>query len=102
MAYRLGWVLYWTCLVLAAVWLFFYVANHGTFLTPRNLVLLALQNSIVVSDTEMRRRCSSGSKSETVEPSSTRPIRLVAPAANKSASVRDVLPEPPWPTSRTW
>jgi D-xylose transport system permease protein len=34
-------------LVLAAVWLFFYVATHGTFLTPRNLVLLALQTSIV-------------------------------------------------------
>ena len=34
-------------LVLAAVWLYFYVATHGTFLTPRNLVLLALQTSIV-------------------------------------------------------
>ena len=34
-------------LVLAAVWLFFYVATNGTFLTQRNLVLLALQTSIV-------------------------------------------------------
>src|SRR6478672_4545564 len=34
-------------LVLAAVWIFFYLATHGTFLTPRNLVLLALQTSIV-------------------------------------------------------
>jgi D-xylose transport system permease protein len=34
-------------LVLAAVWMFFYFATGGTFLTPRNLVLLALQTSIV-------------------------------------------------------
>ena len=34
-------------LVLAGVWLFFYFATNGTFLTPRNLVLLALQTSIV-------------------------------------------------------
>ena len=34
-------------LVLAGVWLFFYFATKGTFLTPRNLVLLALQTSIV-------------------------------------------------------
>ena len=34
-------------LVLAAVWLFFYFATDGTFLTQRNLVLLALQTSIV-------------------------------------------------------
>src|SRR6266699_3012273 len=34
-------------LVLAAVWLFFYVTTNGTFLTQRNLVLLALQTSIV-------------------------------------------------------
>src|SRR4051812_39743994 len=33
--------------VLAAVWLFFYLATHGIFLTQRNLVLLALQTSIV-------------------------------------------------------
>ena len=34
-------------LVLAGVWLFFYFATKGTFLTQRNLVLLALQTSIV-------------------------------------------------------
>ena len=34
-------------LVLAGVWLFFYFATNGIFLTPRNLVLLALQTSIV-------------------------------------------------------
>ena len=34
-------------LVLAVVWLFFYFATDGTFLTQRNLVLLALQTSIV-------------------------------------------------------
>ena len=33
--------------VLAAVWMFFYVATDGTFLTQRNLVLLALQTAIV-------------------------------------------------------
>jgi ABC-type xylose transport system permease subunit len=33
--------------ILAAIWLFFYVATDGIFLTPRNLVLLALQTSIV-------------------------------------------------------
>jgi D-xylose transport system permease protein len=33
--------------VLAAVWIFLYVATGGTFLTQRNLVLLALQTSIV-------------------------------------------------------
>src|SRR6476661_7523759 len=34
-------------LVLVAVWLFFYFATNGTFLTQRNLVLLTLQTSIV-------------------------------------------------------
>lgn len=34
-------------LVLAVVWLVLYFATHGTFLTQRNLVLLALQTSIV-------------------------------------------------------
>ena len=33
--------------VLGAVWMFFYVATDGTFLTQRNLVLLALQTAIV-------------------------------------------------------
>ena len=34
-------------LVLALVWLFFYFATNGTFLTQRRLLLLALQTSIV-------------------------------------------------------
>jgi D-xylose transport system permease protein len=34
-------------LVLGGVWLFFYFATGGTFVTQRNLVLLALQTSIV-------------------------------------------------------
>jgi len=34
-------------LVLLGIWLFFYFATDGTFLTQRNLVLLALQSSIV-------------------------------------------------------
>lgn len=33
--------------ILATIWLFFYIATDGIFLTPRNLVLLALQTSIV-------------------------------------------------------
>src|SRR5258707_4674001 len=33
--------------VLAAVWIFLSFATHGTFLTQRNIVLLALQTSIV-------------------------------------------------------
>src|SRR5262245_10632208 len=33
--------------ILAAIWLFFSIATNGVFLTPRNLVLLALQTSIV-------------------------------------------------------
>src|SRR5579863_5283339 len=34
-------------LVLFCVWMFFYFATGGTFLTQRNLLLLALQTSIV-------------------------------------------------------
>ena len=34
-------------LVLCGVWVFFYFATNGTFLTQRNLILLALQTSIV-------------------------------------------------------
>src|SRR5882672_5395247 len=33
--------------VIACVWAFFYFFTDGSFLTPRNLVLLALQTSIV-------------------------------------------------------
>ena len=45
--------------------------------------------------------CSSGSWSQTVVPSSTRPSRLVAPAQWSSASASVVLPDPPWPTRAT-
>jgi D-xylose transport system permease protein len=34
-------------MVLAVIWLFFYFATKGTFLTQRNLILLALQTAIV-------------------------------------------------------
>ena len=34
-------------LVLAGIWVFFYFATNGTFLTQRNLILLALQTAIV-------------------------------------------------------
>ena len=44
---------------------------------------------------------SSGSKSETVLPSSTLPIRVTAPEAKSIASISDVFPAPPWPARRT-
>src|SRR5579859_1174210 len=44
---------------------------------------------------------SSGSKSEAVLPSSTRPSRLIAPASNSMASASEVFPVPPWPTMAT-
>ena len=46
------------------------------------------------SETEIARLCSSGSKSQTVLPSSTRPILGIAPATKSSASVSVVLPAP--------
>ena len=46
------------------------------------------------------RRISSGSKSLAVVPSSTRPIRSVAPLMYSSASVSVVLPQPAWPATR--
>ena len=36
---------YMLILILAAIWLYFYLATDGVFLKPRNLVLLALQTS---------------------------------------------------------
>src|SRR5919197_3221968 len=53
------------------------------------------------TDVEIPRLCSSGSKSDTVLPSSTRPIRWVSPLLKRSASVRVVFPAPPWPTRAT-
>lgn len=55
----------------------------------------------IASETEIWRRCSSGSWSETVLPSSTVPIRVSAPEVKSIASSKVVLPEPPWPTNRT-
>ena len=46
-------------------------------------------------------RCSSGSKSDVVLPSSTRPGRLIAFAANSIASATDVLPAPECARSTT-
>src|SRR5213593_4614612 len=50
---------------------------------------------------DILRLISSGSKSVVVLPSSTLPSRVTAPAANSSASTREVLPTPPWPTTPT-
>jgi len=48
------------------------------------------------------RLSSSGSVSLVAVPSSTRPMRGMAPALNSSASARVVLPDPPWPTRATF
>src|SRR5207302_8474599 len=50
---------------------------------------------------EIFRLISSGSKSAVVVPSSTRPSRVTAPTEKRSASTREVLPTPPWPTKPT-
>ena len=55
----------------------------------------------IASETEMPRRCSSGSWSETVFPSSTTPIRVIDPAVNNIASSSEVLPAPACPTNKT-
>ena len=47
------------------------------------------------------RRCSSSSQSETVEPASIVPRRFVAPAWNSIASTSDVFPVPRCPTTAT-
>src|SRR5438552_3978958 len=49
----------------------------------------------------MCRRCSSGSKSAVVVPSSMRPGRSIAPPSNKPASTSEVFPAPPCPDSAT-
>src|SRR3954452_10560659 len=50
---------------------------------------------------DIARSCSSSSKSATVEPSSTLPNRLVAPASKMIASQRLVLPQPRCPIRAT-
>jgi hypothetical protein len=52
-------------------------------------------NGAIDIDTEIPRRPSSGSKSETVLPSSTRPILGMAPVTKRRPSARLVLPDPP-------
>ena len=66
-----------------------------------DLVAGPLDRQRAASEIEIRRFCSSGSKSDAVVPSSTRPIRLMAPDRASSASARVVLPLPPWPTRTT-
>ena len=53
------------------------------------------------SDIDMWWAISSGSKSHTVEPSSTFPCLVMAPVAKSRASARVVLPAPLWPTRAT-
>jgi hypothetical protein len=66
------------------------------------LILVSFHSiGAIASETEICRRCSSGSWSETVLPSSTVPIRVSAPAVKSIASSSVVFPEPPWPTSKT-
>jgi len=55
----------------------------------------------IASETEICLRCSSGSWSLTVLPSSTVPMRVIAPDVKSIASSSVVLPAPPCPTSNT-
>ncbi len=59
-------------------------------------------NEATLAPIDIPRSCSSGSKSETVVPSSTRPSRLTTPASNRSASQRLVFPLPRWPIRATF
>ena len=58
-------------------------------------------NELSVAEIDICRACSSASESDTVVPSATEPSRVVTPASNSSASCKDVLPAPRWPTSAT-
>ena len=70
-------------------------ASSTLILTPSHSI------GAMVSETEMLLRCSSGSWSLTVLPSSIVPMRVIAPAVKSIDSSRVVFPEPPWPTNRT-
>jgi len=59
------------------------------------------RNGASANETEICLLTSSGSKSQTVVPSSVRPGRDSTPPATSSASARVVLPAPPWPMSAT-
>src|SRR5579884_226781 len=52
-------------------------------------------------ESDIWRRCSCSSQSETVVPCSTLPSRLVFPAWKSSASTSEVLPTPRWPATAT-
>ncbi len=58
-------------------------------------------NGVIASDTERCLLTSSGSKSDTVVPSSILPCRGIAPDCVKRASARVVLPAPLCPTRAT-
>ena len=58
-------------------------------------------NGARASDSDIVRLTSSGSVSQTVVPSSTRPALASTPARSRSASTSVVLPLPLWPTKAT-
>ena len=53
------------------------------------------------AESDIARRCSSSSQSETVLPASMVPSRFVFPAWKSIASVSEVFPVPRWPTTAT-
>ena len=58
-------------------------------------------NEDSAAEIDIWRAFSSGSASDTVVPSTTVPSRLTTPASKSSASCREVLPVPRWPTMAT-
>ena len=58
-------------------------------------------NDVTAAPIDIPRACSSGSKSQTVEPSVTEPSRLMIPDSNRIASARLVLPLPRCPIRAT-
>ena len=73
--------------------------------SPGVSIMLTLRpscsNEVTAAPIDIPRACSSGSKSQTVEPSVTEPSRLMIPDSNRIASARLVLPLPRWPTRAT-
>ncbi len=66
------------------------------------LTLRSCQSNVATDAViDICRAFSSGSVSEVVVPSTTEPMRLIAPASNSNASCSEVLPLPRWPTSAT-